>query len=84
MGETNAPRGITIEQAAATLGYSRETVRIMIKNKELVAWKPRGHRGRKYLIDEVSLASVQAAQIQGARKKAEKIQESLKQGAFAF
>lgn len=81
---TVAPRGISIEKAAELLHYSRESVRRMIKAQELVAWKPRGARGRKYLIDEVSLAAVMGAQIHQARTSAEHVQESLKQGLLHF
>ncbi len=70
-----APRGITVEQAAAQLQYSCSTVRRMIAAGELVAWKPRGSRGRKYLIDEISLARLQARFITSARAYAEPVQQ---------
>lgn len=65
-----APRGITIEEAAALLRYSRASVRRLIKNGVIVAWKPAGARGRKWLVDEISLAAYQAALIEQARAEA--------------
>lgn len=65
-----APRGITIEQAADMLRYSRASVRRLISDGVIVAWKPAGARGRKWLVDEVSLAAYQAALIAQARADA--------------
>lgn len=75
-----APRGVTVEHAAAMLHYSCMTIRRMIADGTLVAWKPRGPRGRKWLIDEISLGALQAALIQAARRKAAPIQHALLQG----
>ena len=71
------PRGITIEQAARMLHYSRATIRRMIEDGTLAAWKPRGARGRKYLIDEISLARMQEALIAAARQQAAPVQSAL-------
>ena len=76
----SAPRGISVEQAAAMLRYSRMTILRMIADGSLVAWKPRGPRGRKWLIDEVSLGALQAAMVQAARTKAAPVQAALLQG----
>ena len=65
-----APRGITIAEAAAMLRYSRASVRRLIDDGVIVAWKPAGARGRKWLVDEVSLAAYQAALIAQARADA--------------
>lgn len=75
-----APRGVTVEHAAAMLRYSRMTILRMIADGTLVAWKPRGPRGRKWLIDEVSLGALQAAMVQSARTKAAPVQNALLQG----
>lgn len=75
-----APRGVTVEHAAAMLRYSRMTILRMIADGTLVAWKPRGPRGRKWLIDEVSLGALQAAMVQSARTKAAPVQTALLQG----
>ena len=72
-----APRGVTVEQAAAMLKYSRASIRRLIAAGIIVAWKPAGRRGRKWLIDEVSLARLQAAQIGAARKAAAPVQSSM-------
>lgn len=71
------PRGITIEQAARMLHYSRATIRRMIDDGTLVAWKPRGARERKYLIDEISLARMQEALIAAARQQSAPVQSAL-------
>lgn len=71
------PRGITIEQAARMLHYSRATIRRVIEDGTLAAWKPRGPRGRKYLIDEISLARMQEALIAAARQQAAPVQSAL-------
>lgn len=63
------PKGITIAQACRLLNYSKETVRQMIVKGELVAWRPR-RNGKRWLIDEVSLAHYQNAAIQAAREEA--------------
>lgn len=65
-----APRGITISEAAAMLRYSRASVRRLINDGVIVAWKPAGARGRKWLVDEISLAAYQAALIAQARADA--------------
>lgn len=78
------PRGITVQEAAEALRYSCDTVLRMIAAGELVAWKPRGARGRKWLIDEVSLARVQAAHISRARAAAAATQQRLIQGELLF
>lgn len=75
-----APRGVTVRHAAAMLHYSAMTIRRMIADGTLVAWKPRGPRGKKWLIDEVSLGHLQAALIQAARRKAAPVQSALLQG----
>ena len=41
--------------------------RRMIAAGDLVAWKPRGPRGRLWLVDEIALASVQKSRIARAR-----------------
>lgn len=74
------PRGVTVQHAANMLHYSTMTIRRMIADGTLVAWKPRGPRGRKWLIDEISLGALQAAMIQAARRKAAPIQHALLQG----
>lgn len=74
------PKGITVQEAARMLRYSPDTVLRMIEAGEIVAWKPRGARGRKWLIDEVSLARVQAAHISRARAAAAPAQRRLIQG----
>ncbi len=63
------PKGITIAQACKLLGYSKETIRQMIVKGELVAWRPR-RNGKRWLIDEVSLAHAQNKAIQAAREDA--------------
>lgn len=75
-----APRGVTVQHAARMLHYSAMTIRRMIADGTLVAWKPRGPRGRKWLIDEISLGTLQAALIQAARRKAAPVQSALLQG----
>lgn len=75
-----APRGITVAEAAEALRYSASTVRRMIASGELAAWKPRGIRGRHWLIDEVSLAAVQRALIEQARERSTPTQQALIQG----
>lgn len=72
-----APRGITIEQAADMLRYSRASVRRLINDGVIVAWKPAGARGRKWLVDEISLAAYQAALIAQARADAAPVQVGL-------
>ena len=62
------------------LHYSAMTIRRMIADGTLVAWKPRGPRGRKWLIDEISLGALQAAMVKAARTKAAPIQSALLQG----
>lgn len=71
------PRGITIEEAARMLRYSRTTIKRMIKDGTLAAWKPRGKRGRKWLIDEIHLARMQAALIAAARQQAAPVKSAL-------
>ena len=80
----SAPRGISVEQAATMLRYSRMTILRMIADGSLVAWKPRGPRGRKWLIDEVSLGALQAAMVQAARTKAAPVQTALLQGELSL
>lgn len=74
------PRGITVAQAAVALRYSTASIRRLIAEQVLVAWKPAGPRGRKWLIDEVSLGALQAAMVQAARTKAAPVQTALLQG----
>ncbi len=78
--QLKSPRGITVEEAAALLRYSPATVRRLIAERVLIAWKPGGPTGRKYLIDEVSLGALQAAMVQSARTKAAPVQAALLQG----
>lgn len=78
------PRGISVQQAAAALQLSVATVRRMIAAGELVAWKPRGRNGRKWLVDDVSLAAVQAHMIQEARRRCAPVQERMVQGWLEF
>lgn len=75
-----APRGITISEAAAMLRYSRASVRRLINDGVIVAWKPAGARGRKWLVDEVSLAAYQAALIAQARADAAPVQAGILAG----
>ena len=75
-----APRGITVQQAAVALRYSTASIRRLIAEQVLVAWKPAGPRGRKWLIDEVSLSRLQAALIDRARSHAAPTQQALLQG----
>lgn len=75
-----APRGITIAEAAAMLRYSRASVRRLIDDGVIVAWKPAGARGRKWLVDEVSLAAYQAALIAQARADAAPVQAGILAG----
>ncbi|MDO4751743.1 MAG: helix-turn-helix domain-containing protein [Akkermansia sp.] len=74
------PRGITVAQAATALRYSTASIRRLIAQQVLVAWKPAGPRGRKWLIDEVSLSRLQAALIDRARSHAAPTQQALLQG----
>lgn len=78
--QQKTPRGITVEEAAALLRYSPATVRRLIAQRIIIAWKPGGPHGRKYLIDEVSLARWQAASIARARTEAAPVQAALLQG----
>lgn len=78
--QLKSPRGITVEEAAALLRYSPATVRRLIAERVLIAWKPGGPTGRKYLIDEISLARWQASEIARARTKAAPVQTALLQG----
>ncbi len=75
-----SPKGITVAEAAALLRYSSSTIRRLISAHILVAWKPAGPSGRKYLIDEISLARLQAASINRARSEADPVQTALLQG----
>ena len=76
----STPRGITVEEAATLLRYSTSTVRRLIAAHILVAWKPGGPNGRKYLVDEIALARWQAASIARARTEAAPVQAALLQG----
>ena len=78
--QLKTPRGITVEEAAQLLRYSTSTVRRLIAAHILVAWKPGGPAGRKYLIDEISLARWQAESIRRAREEASTTQAALLQG----
>lgn len=78
--QLKTPRGITVEEAAQLLRYSTSTVRRLIAAHILVAWKPGGPAGRKYLIDEISLARWQDASIARARTEAAPVQAALLQG----
>lgn len=78
--QLKTPRGITVEEAAQLLRYSTSTVRRLIAAHILVAWKPGGPAGRKYLIDEISLARWQASEIARARQNADSVQSALLQG----
>ena len=80
----SAPRGITVQQAAVALRYSTASIRRLIAEQVLVAWKPAGPRGRKWLIDEVSLSRLQAALIDRARSHAAPVQQSILQGELAL
>lgn len=79
-GRLQPPKGLTVQEVARMLRYSPDTVLRMIAAGEIVAWKPRGGRGRRWLIDEVSLARLQAAQIARARASAAPTQRRLIQG----
>ena len=76
------PRGITVAQAAVALRYSTASIRRLIAERVLVAWKPAGPRGRKWLIDEVSLSRLQAVLIDRARTHAAPVQQSILQGVL--
>lgn len=78
--QLKTPRGITVEEAAQLLRYSTSTVRRLIAAHILVAWKPGGPAGRKYLIDEIALARWQASEIARARQNADSVQSALLQG----
>lgn len=78
--QLKTPKGITVDEAAALLRYSTSTVRRLIAAHILVAWKPGGPAGRKYLIDEISLARWQAESIARARTEAAPVQNALLQG----
>lgn len=78
--QLKTPRGITVEEAAQLLRYSTSTVRRLIAAHILVAWKPGGPAGRKYLIDEISLARWQAESIRRAREEASTTQTALLRG----
>ena len=78
--QLKTPKGITVDEAAALLRYSTSTVRRLISAHILVAWKPGGPAGRKYLIDEISLARWQASSIARAREEASTTQAALLQG----
>ena len=54
----------------------------MIAAGELIAWRPRGRKGRRILIDEVSLAALQSTLITTARAAAAPTQQALIQGAL--
>lgn len=74
-----APRGITVEEAAAALHLSPETVRRLCRSGELPAWKP-FKRSSKWIVDEVALARIQGAKVAEARRECVELQEVLIQG----
>ena len=78
--QLKTPKGITVDEAAALLRYSTSTVRRLISAHILVAWKPGGPNGRKYLVDEIALARWQASSIARARTEADPVQTALLQG----
>ncbi len=78
------PRGITVAQAAGVLQYSQDTILRMIHAGELVAIQPRGARGRRWLIDELSLRAVLDAKWEEARAATAPTQAQLKQGRLPF
>ena len=78
--QLKTPKGITVDEAAALLRYSTSTVRRLISAHILVAWKPGGPAGRKYLVDEIALARWQAESIRRARIEAAPVQNALLQG----
>lgn len=82
--QQKTPRGITVEEAAALLRYSPATVRRLIAQRIIIAWKPGGPHGRKYLVDEIALARWQAASIARARTEAAPVQAALLQGELAL
>ncbi len=82
--QLKTPRGITVEEAATLLRYSTSTVRRLIAAHIIVAWKPGGPAGRKYLIDEIALARWQAASIARARTEAAPVQNALLQGELSL
>lgn len=82
--QLKAPRGITVEEAARMLRYSTANVRRMIAEHLIVAWKPGGPKGRKWLVDEVSLARWQAESIRRAREDAASVQHALMQGELSL
>ena len=73
------PKGISVAQAARLLHYSESQVRRMIAAGDLVAWKPRGPRGRFWLVDEIALASIQHRLISTARRRFDDSQAQLGQ-----
>lgn len=78
------PRGITVRQAAELLRYSQDSILRMIHAGELVAIQPRGARGRRWLIDELSLRRVLTANWQQAREATADTQARLIQGHLPF
>lgn len=78
------PRGISVPAAAHALQLSVATVRRMIAAGQLVAWKPRGAAGRKWLVDEVSLAATQSVMIQASRERCAPAQNEMMQGWLQF
>lgn len=82
--QLKTPRGITVEEAAALLRYSTSTVRRLIAQRIIIAWKPGGPHGRKYLVDEIALARWQAASIARARTEAAPVQTALLQGELGL
>ena len=82
--ELPPPKGISVPAAAHALQLSVATVRRMIAAGQLVAWKPRGAAGRKWLVDEVSLAATQSLMIQAARQRCAPAQHEMMQGIFDF
>ncbi len=78
------PRGITVRQAAELLRYSQDSILRMIHAGELVAIQPRGARGRRWLIDELSLHRILSANWQQAREATKETQAKLIQGHLPF
>ena len=82
--QLKTPRGITVEEAAAMLRYSTATVRSLIAAHVIVAWKPGGPKGRKYLVDDVTLARCQTSTIARVRTEAAPMQTALLQGKLGL
>lgn len=78
------PRGISVREASERLRVSERHIVRLISEGKLVGWRATGPSGRKWLVDELSLAKQQAHAIAEARRRAEPVQAELYQGLLAF